>query len=70
MIFVELLVVEIHHLEFVIGRLRAAFPQRSGATVEKERCLQCRYDDLMMIELRDGQRWPNNNDDDKRGKMT
>ena len=35
--------------------------QSSVTSAEKERCLQCRYDDLMMIVLRNGQRWPNSN---------
>ena len=30
----------------------------------------CRYDNLIMIELRNGQRWPNNNDDKRAGTMT
>ncbi len=34
MIFVELLVVEVHHLEIVIGRLPAAARRLPGATLE------------------------------------
>ena len=33
---------------------------------KKNDVFYCRYDDLIMIELRNGQRWPNNNDDKKR----
>ena len=43
----------------------------SPASLQKKNdVFYCRYDDLIMIESRNGQRWPNNNDDKRAGTMT